>query len=53
MRKNIFINGQSPEEPSTSVDFAPAPDWAGWYFEVSAGETITFNMLNYPVGTII
>jgi hypothetical protein len=53
MRKNILINGQSPEEPSTSVDFVPAPDWAGWFFEVSAGETITFNMLNYPVGTII
>lgn len=46
-RKNILINGQAPEEPASSVGHAPATDWAGWYFEVSAGETITFN-LEYP-----
>lgn len=53
MRKNILINGQSPEEPATSLGFTPAKDWAGWYFEISAGETITFNMINHPVGTIL
>jgi hypothetical protein len=53
MRKNILINGQEPEQPTSDVGFTPAPDWAGWYFEISAGETITFSMLNHPVGTIL
>jgi hypothetical protein len=53
MRKNILINGQAPEEPSSEIGFVPAPDWAGWYFEISAGETITFNLFNYKVGTIV
>lgn len=42
-RKNILINGQPPETPADNA----VTDWAGWYFEVSAGETITFN-LEYP-----
>jgi hypothetical protein len=46
-RKNILINGQPPEEPASSVGQVPADNWAGWFFEVSAGETITFN-LEYP-----
>jgi hypothetical protein len=53
MRKNILINGQEPEQPTGDVGFTPAKDWAGWYFEISAGETITFSMLNHPVGTIL
>jgi hypothetical protein len=53
MRKNILINGQLPEQPDSHVGFVPAKDWAGWYFEVSAGETITFTMVNHPVGTIL
>ena len=47
-RKNILINGQPPEEPASSVGQVPTDNWAGWFFEVSAGETITFN-LEYPV----
>ncbi len=46
-RKNILINGLSPETPATPMDQTPEDEWAGWYFEVSAGETITFN-LEYP-----
>ena len=42
-RKNILINGQPPETPADNA----VTDWAGWYFEVSAGETITLN-LEYP-----
>jgi hypothetical protein len=53
MRKNILINGQEPEQPTGDVGFTPAKDWAGWYFEISAGETITFSMLNHPEGTIL
>jgi hypothetical protein len=46
---NILINGQAPEWPATPVDPMPGgspqnPDWSGWFFEVSAGETITFNV---------
>ena len=51
MRKNILINGQAPEQPSSDIGFVPAKDWAGWYFEISAGETITFNLFNYKVVT--
>jgi hypothetical protein len=53
MRQNILINGQAPEEPASDLGFTPAPNWAGWYFEISAGETITFNMRNHPLGTIM
>lgn len=44
-RSNILINGQPPEYPATPVGFDPGPvnnpDWNGWRFEVSAGETLT------------
>jgi hypothetical protein len=44
-RSNILINGQAPEYPATPVGFDPgdvnSPDWNGWRFEVSAGETLT------------
>jgi len=53
MRKNILINGQPPEQPSSDVGFVLTQDWAGWFFEISAGETITFNLFNYKVGTIV
>jgi len=48
-RSNILINGQAPEWPATPVVPMPGgteqnPDWAGWAFEVSAGETITFTV---------
>jgi hypothetical protein len=48
-RTNILINGQAPEWPATPVTPMPGgtaqnPDWAGWAFEVSAGETITFTV---------
>lgn len=47
-RTNILINGQAPEWPATPVDPMPggtpqSPNWSGWFFEISAGETITFN----------
>jgi hypothetical protein len=46
-RKNILINGQAPEYPAFPVadDHHPGdesdPHWAGWAFELSAGETLT------------
>jgi hypothetical protein len=49
-RSNILINGQAPEWPATPVEprmpggTAEDPDWAGWGFEISAGETITFTV---------
>lgn len=47
VRSNILINGQPPEWPATPVTPMPGgneanPDWTGWGFSVSAGETITF-----------
>ena len=49
-RTNILINGQAPEWPATPVEprmpegTAENPNWEGWAFEVSAGETITFTV---------
>ena len=48
IRDSILINGTPPEWPATPVDPMPGgtsadPNWAGWFFEASAGETITFN----------
>lgn len=45
-RTNILVNGLPPEWPATPVDPMPGgseenPDWTGWCFEVSAGETLT------------
>lgn len=47
----ILVNGVAPEWPATPVDPMPGgdssnPDWFGWFFEVSAGETITFDLDN-------
>jgi hypothetical protein len=49
VRSNILINGQAPEWPATPVDPMPGgseqdPNWTGWAFEISAGETITFTV---------
>lgn len=46
---DILINGQAPEWPGTPLDLMPggspeSPNWQGWFFEVSAGETITFTI---------
>jgi len=48
-RTNILINGQAPEWPATPVVPMPGgteqnPNWSGWGFEISAGETITFTV---------
>jgi hypothetical protein len=49
IRTNILINGSLPLWPATPVDPMPGgspgePDWSGWFFEIGAGETITFNL---------
>jgi len=49
LRTNILINGSLPDWPATPVDPMPGgneanPDWQGWFFELAAGETITFNV---------
>lgn len=49
LRTNILINGVAPEWPATPVDPMPGgtsenPNWTGWFFEIGAGETITFNV---------
>jgi len=48
-RSSILINGVAPEWPATPVTPMPGgtqadPNWAHWFFEVGAGETITFNI---------
>lgn len=45
-RENILINGTAPEWPATPVFPMPGgtpedPNWTGWFFELSAGETMT------------
>jgi hypothetical protein len=50
LRVNELINGVAPEWPATPVVPMPggttqAPDWNNWFFELSAGETITFNLV--------
>lgn len=49
-RSNILINGLPPEWPASPVEPMPkgteeAPNWSGWNFEVSAGETFSCNYL--------
>lgn len=49
-RTQILINGLPPEWPATQVDPMPGgsaedPDWSGWAFDLSAGETITYEYL--------
>lgn len=46
-RGNILINGSAPAWPATPPQPGGTeqnPDWSGWSFEVSAGETITFTV---------
>lgn len=54
-RTQILINGLAPEWPPTPVTPMPGgtpenPDWSGWAFDVSAGETMTYeyNLLPPP-----
>ncbi len=47
--ESVLVNGQPPEYPASPVFPMPrgninAPDWTGWFFEISAGETLTFNV---------
>jgi hypothetical protein len=47
LRENILVNGAAPEWPATPVDPMPggtssSPDWQGWFFELSAGEEMTY-----------
>lgn len=47
-RTAILVNGLPPEWPATPVVPMPLgteenPDWSYWHFELSAGETLTFN----------
>jgi hypothetical protein len=49
LRTDILVNGSLPEWPATPVDPMPGgtesnPDWQGWFFELAAGETATFNV---------
>ena len=49
LRSGILINGSLPDWPATPVDPLPSgtesnPDWGGWFFELAAGETTTFNV---------
>jgi hypothetical protein len=48
LRQSILVNGSLPEWPATPVDPMPGgtesePNWQGWFFELSAGESMTFN----------
>jgi len=50
VRSEILINGSLPEWPATPVTPMPGgtpedPDWYGWFFELGAGETMTFNIV--------
>jgi hypothetical protein len=52
LRESILINGSLPEWPATPVDPMPGgteanPNWAGWFFELAAGESTTFTV-NIP-----
>lgn len=49
LRTSILINGSAPEYPASPVVPMPGddpnnPDWTNWFFEIAAGETITFNI---------
>lgn len=45
----ILINGVPPEWPITPIPIMPKgtpedPDWGGWAFELSAGESLTYDI---------
>jgi hypothetical protein len=47
LRQNILLNGSLPGWPDTPVDPMPGgtesdPVWQGWFFELAAGESMTF-----------
>jgi hypothetical protein len=47
LRQNILINGSVPVWPATPVNPMPGgteadPNWQGWFFELAAGESMTF-----------
>lgn len=47
LKEDILVNGSLPEWPATPVNPMPggtesAPDWQGWFFELAAGESMTF-----------
>lgn len=49
LRTSILVNGSLPDWPATPVDPMPGgnegnPDWSGWFFELAAGESMTFNV---------
>lgn len=49
-RQNILINGLPPEWPPLPIGPQPGgtpedPNWSGWCFELSAGETLTCDYL--------
>jgi hypothetical protein len=55
LRETILINGSLPEWPATAVTPMPGgteanPVWAGWFFELAAGESTTFTV-NIPALT--
>ena len=46
---DMLVNGQAPEWPATPITPMPGgtaqnPDWDGWFFDLSAGESITFTI---------
>jgi hypothetical protein len=52
LRENILVNGVLPEWPATPVDPMPggsssSPDWQGWFFELAAGESMTYTYTVY------
>ena len=54
LRQSILVNGSLPVWPATPVDPMPggtesSPDWQGWFFELAAGESMTFNVIVPPV----
>jgi hypothetical protein len=47
LRQDILVNGSLPDYPATPVTPMPggsesSPDWQGWFFELAAGESMTF-----------
>jgi hypothetical protein len=52
LRQNILVNGALPDWPATPVDPMPGgtesdPNWQGWFFEQSAGESMTYTFTVY------
>lgn len=46
-RSNILINGAAPSWPESEpypLGTAENPDWEGWFFDITAGNTISFTV---------